>query len=68
MDVPAVRRGHRWKLVDNAVSVRMSGWVGERLDKPLAFDAPTDRKLTAGEPWPAAAWAERRTAYRVGVS
>ena len=29
-----VRKGHRWKLVGNAVSVPVARWVGERLTKP----------------------------------
>ncbi|WP_233608251.1 DNA cytosine methyltransferase [Nocardia stercoris] len=31
VDVPGVRAGHRWKLVGNAVSVRMAEWIGSRL-------------------------------------
>ena len=29
--VPGLRNRHRWKLVGNAVSVRMASWVGRRL-------------------------------------
>ena len=31
LDVGGVRRGHRWKLVGNAVSVPVARWVGDRL-------------------------------------
>ena len=65
LDVPGVRPGHRWKLVGNAVSVRMSSWLAERLAQPIAYDASTDRRLESGEPWPDAAWGENGTAYRV---
>lgn len=66
-EVPGIRQGHRWKLVGNAVSVRMAAWVGGRLAAPL--DAlPGDQPLAPGEPWPTAAWGHRGTAFRVPVS
>lgn len=50
------KRGARWKLVGNAVSVPAAAWVGRRLakpGKPLAF-ATTPLELH--RPWPTAAW------------
>ncbi|WP_172595755.1 DNA cytosine methyltransferase [Nocardia brasiliensis] len=66
-DVPGVRKGHRWKLVGNAVSVRMAGWVGARLSAPLD-PIPGDQPLPPGTPWPTAAWGHNGVAYRVPVS
>ncbi len=65
--VPGVRAGHRWKLVGNAVSVRMADWVGARLAAPVG-DPPPGLPLTPGEPWPVAAWGHRGAAHRVPVS
>ncbi len=66
-DVPGVRKGHRWKLVGNAVSVRMADWVGSRLSAPLD-PIPGDQPLPPGTPWPTAAWGHNGVAYRVPVS
>ncbi|MFF0541632.1 DNA cytosine methyltransferase [Nocardia thailandica] len=67
LDVPGVRQGHRWKLVGNAVSVRMADWVGQRLAAPLT--ALTEGEpMRPGEAWPSAAWGRAGTAYRVPLS
>jgi DNA (cytosine-5)-methyltransferase 1 len=63
-----VRRGHRWKLVGNAVSVPMASWIGNRLRNPGEYDPVSSRILGKGENWPAAAWGHDRKAYAVGVS
>jgi DNA (cytosine-5)-methyltransferase 1 len=56
------RKGSRWKLVGNAVSVPVSRWVGERLHDPQPYDASHDEPLPLGAPWPKAAWgADGRT-------
>jgi DNA (cytosine-5)-methyltransferase 1 len=50
------KRGIRWRLVGNAVSVPAAVWVGRRFRKPgnpIAF-ATTD--LTRKDAWPTAAW------------
>lgn len=65
--VPGIRHGHRWKLIGNAVSVRMASWVGARLAEPLD-PIPGDEPLSAGRPWPVAAWGRAGSAYRVPVS
>ncbi|BAD55076.1 DNA (cytosine-5-)-methyltransferase [Nocardia farcinica] len=65
--VPGIRQGHRWKLVGNAVSVRMADWVGARLAAPLE-PIPHDVPLAPGTPWPSAAWGRAGSAYRVPVS
>src|SRR5690606_23246235 len=66
-EVPGIRQGHRWKLVGNAVSVRMASWVGARLAAPLE-PLPGDRPLPPGKPWPVAAWGHNGTAFEVPVS
>jgi DNA (cytosine-5)-methyltransferase 1 len=67
LTVPGVRAGHRWKLVGNAVSVRMATWVGGRLADPSGEAMPEDGVLS-GQRWPTAAWGRAGTAYRVPVS
>lgn len=67
VDVPGVRAGHRWKLVGNAVSVRMASWIGERLADPMVYDASADVPIVPGQRWPTAAWGRDRRAYRVPV-
>lgn len=61
------RGGHRWKLVGNAVSVRMSSWVGHRLAHPVPYQL-ADEPLLPGQRWPVAAWGDARGAHRVPVS
>ncbi len=67
VDVPGVRAGHRWKLVGNAVSVRMADWVGGRLAARADDPVPEELELS-GQRWPSAAWGRAGTAYRVPVS
>ncbi|OZC74799.1 DNA (cytosine-5-)-methyltransferase [Rhodococcus sp. 06-418-5] len=65
---PGVRSGHRWKLVGNAVSVRMASWAASALDDPQPYDASNDTALLPGQAWPTAAWGRDRTSYRVAVT
>lgn len=68
LEVPGMRPGHRWKLVGNAVSVRMAEWVGHRLADPVAYSATTDVPLQPGDTWPTAAWGKDGIAYRADLS
>jgi DNA (cytosine-5)-methyltransferase 1 len=69
LDVPGVRRGHRWKLVGNAVSVPVAQWVGERLASPGTFDhARTGALLGRGVSWPKAAFGSKGELYPVDVT
>jgi DNA (cytosine-5)-methyltransferase 1 len=53
------RRGERWRLVGNAISVPVAGWIGRQLVAPGRYDPSHDRPL-GGQPWPRrAAWATR---------
>jgi DNA (cytosine-5)-methyltransferase 1 len=52
-----VKRGHRWKLVGNAVTVDVAAWIGARLRAPDARGAAVGGSpLRSGSPWPKAAW------------
>jgi DNA (cytosine-5)-methyltransferase 1 len=51
-----VKRGYRWKLVGNAVTVDVAEWLGERLAMPGAYTPAGTRPLKRGSPWPRAAW------------
>jgi DNA (cytosine-5)-methyltransferase 1 len=53
------KRGVRWKLVGNAVTVDTAEWIGRRLRNPGEYDPRGDRRLDRGHAWP-------RTAYNVG--
>jgi DNA (cytosine-5)-methyltransferase 1 len=57
------RKGPRWKLVGNAVSVPVAHWVGERLCDPIPYDEIGDEPLVAGRPWPRAAWGSEGGKY-----
>jgi DNA (cytosine-5)-methyltransferase 1 len=60
----------RWHLVGNAVSVDVSGWIGERLAERASVVGDTgDVPLAPGQPWPAAAWfdGKRRWASKRGT-
>jgi DNA (cytosine-5)-methyltransferase 1 len=68
LDVEGVRKGHRWKLVGNAVSVPVATWVGRRLSRPGSYSDSTSRVLAKGAPWPKAAWGYRGKACAAGIS
>jgi DNA (cytosine-5)-methyltransferase 1 len=51
-----LRRGARWKLVGNAVSVPMARWLGRRLSDLREYDSTDDARLAPGAAWPRAAW------------
>lgn len=51
-----VKRGYRWKLVGNAVTVNVAEWIGERLAMPRPFDPWGSYPHKSGSPWPRAAW------------
>jgi len=61
------RKGARWKLVGNAVSVPVARWVGERLVTSADYD-DEGAELTPGRSWPFAAWGEAGEVREVRVS
>ena len=52
------KRGDRWKLVGNSVSVPLGKWIGTCLRFPMSYDARYDRPLPEHSKWPNAAWGE----------
>jgi DNA (cytosine-5)-methyltransferase 1 len=62
------RKGPRWKLVGNAVTVPMAKWLGGALSK--LRDAPPlkQTELTGGERWPDAAWGYDGRAWKTDRS
>ncbi len=67
VETEGVRRGHRWKLVGNAVSVPVAEWVGRRLAEPTG-SGPAGTLLKRGVAWPRAAWGHKGKVYAVDVS
>jgi DNA (cytosine-5)-methyltransferase 1 len=61
-------RGHRWKLVGNAVTAGVAKWVGDRLADPGRYDRTSDVPLTSGDRWPNAAWGGAGEAFVADVS
>jgi DNA (cytosine-5)-methyltransferase 1 len=51
-----VKRGGRWKLVGNAVSVPAAAWIGRRMYRPGATLAYETKSFVDHRHWPAAAW------------
>jgi DNA (cytosine-5)-methyltransferase 1 len=52
------RRGERWRMVGNSVSVPVATWIGGRLAQPGRYDIADDRPWT-GAKWPRrAAWSD----------
>jgi len=62
------RRGYRWKLVGNAVTVHVAAWLGERLVRPIKYDPAGDYPLPARRPWPLAAYNVDGTRWVADVS
>jgi DNA (cytosine-5)-methyltransferase 1 len=61
------RKGARWKLVGNAVSVPAATWIGRRLARPgsvLDFEVSSIK----GKQWPTAAWNVGTGRVRIGAS
>lgn len=53
----AIKEGHRWKLVGNAVTVDVAEWVGKRLRSPSASGCEiTNYPLAQFSSWPRAAY------------
>jgi DNA (cytosine-5)-methyltransferase 1 len=63
----APRKGTRWKLVGNAVTVGVSRWVGERLVDP-GEQVGSETLLKTGAKWPMAAHGAAGKAWRVEAS
>lgn len=57
------RKGARWKLVGNAVSVPVARWLGSTLAVPGDSSRPDAESL--GGPWPDAAWGTGHEAHPI---
>lgn len=57
------RIGHRWRLVGNAVNVRIAEWIGSKLISPSKYTDPTKRPIDADR-WPTAAYCEDGHRFR----
>lgn len=66
-DLISKRKGTRWKLVGNAVTVGVSEWVAGRLGSPGPFDAEV-RQLDDSAPWPKAAYGTNGKRWAVEAS
>jgi DNA (cytosine-5)-methyltransferase 1 len=67
-EVAGARKGTRWRLVGNAVSVPVAEWVGKRLSKPESPCTTSPTPLDRSRGWPAAAWGSNGKAYQADVS
>ena len=67
VDVPGVRRNHRWKLLGNAVSVPVAEWIGQRLVRATGH-LPIMSPVPSGTSWPQAAWGYKGFVYAADVS
>lgn len=52
-----VRKGFRWQLVGNAVSVNAAEWLARRIQTPESYDASGDPSWE-GDRWAYAAWSD----------
>lgn len=62
------REGQRWRLVGNAVSTRMSEWVGSQLEDPSNEWTADTKLLRPGDKWPSAAFGDKTGSHSVDVS
>jgi DNA (cytosine-5)-methyltransferase 1 len=62
------RKGDRWKLIGNAVSVPVSTWLADRLAEPGTHNPIEDVPLGDNVRWPSAAWGYRGKTCRVEIS
>ncbi|MCY2966394.1 MAG: DNA (cytosine-5-)-methyltransferase [Planctomycetota bacterium] len=66
--LPDEKRGGRWKLVGNAVCVKVAAWIGKRLARPGTVVCKKGKQLVKGKSWPLSACVEGTTAWEVLAS
>lgn len=59
------RRGPRWKLMGNAVTVPMAAWLGHNLAEPRMTPRLDEIEIDETMRWPDAAWGEQGRAWKV---
>ncbi|MEQ1892995.1 MAG: DNA (cytosine-5-)-methyltransferase [Planctomycetota bacterium] len=57
------RASHRWKLVGNAVSTRVSEWIGKRLADPGEYDEALDGPFDSTKTLPKSAWGDGKRRF-----
>jgi DNA (cytosine-5)-methyltransferase 1 len=62
------KRGVRWRLVGNAVSVPAATWLGRRLANPGRVLDLEATQLKAGHSWPIAAWNVGEGRFSISIS
>ncbi|MGH9891647.1 MAG: DNA (cytosine-5-)-methyltransferase, partial [bacterium] len=62
------RNSLRWRLVGNAVTVKIAQWIGHRLRKPADYDGSEDDRVPNSSSLPRAAWSNGRGMKRSEVS
>lgn len=62
------RSGGRWRLIGNAVCVRVAAWVGRRLARPGIMSCDLSVVIDRAGPWPTAAYGDGKTVRRVLAS
>jgi DNA (cytosine-5)-methyltransferase 1 len=62
------KKGARWKLAGNAVTVGVAAWLGRRLADPGSYDPAEAEPLEDGDRWPTAAWGRGHRRWRSRVS
>ncbi len=61
------KRSMRWRLVGNAVSTPIAGWLGRNLTWPRSYDKGRDRPLADAGRWPRAARFDGRHRYAAAI-
>jgi DNA (cytosine-5)-methyltransferase 1 len=68
-NVDVTKKGPRWKMVGNAVTVGVAEWLGSRLLAPGAVHDDVQFEVLGSGRWPMAAWGETDKVYSVtGIS
>jgi len=62
------RSGPRWKLVGNAVTVRVAAWLGQHLAEPASPLPVIEIEMGRAAKWPKAAWGRDGRRWLVPVS
>lgn len=64
---PGFTTRRRWTYVGNAVNVRVSAWLGEKLATASTFNGEVGKRLERDNSWPIAAWSDGKNRYSVAI-
>lgn len=59
------RKGVRWRLVGNALCVKLSEWLGGRLSKASEWDGQLGDEIEWSGPWPHSAFSDGKRVYQL---